>query len=90
MSVKQVCLDLLDPTLSGPYNWTTSLVVPGPLVSDIHRWTEFQSGDHDHMKKDGLAVIKLQNANNYMQVLNMDTGKLPSPQELQLWYGGKI
>ena len=64
LPVKQVGIEIPDPTASAPDNWTASMVITVKLVASIKGLTEFKSGDYSQMLKDGQVDIWWRNVTN--------------------------
>ena len=46
LPVKQAGLDIPDPVLTAPENWTSSCVITGHLVAALRGQTTFRTDDH--------------------------------------------
>ena len=55
--VKQAGLDLPDPTLTSPENWTASFVVTGHRIAALRGWVEFRTADHSACLREGRAKV---------------------------------
>ena len=58
LSVKQAGIDTPNPTRTAGANWTASYVITGYLIAALHGMSEFRSGDHALLMREGMEEIK--------------------------------
>ena len=58
LPVNQYRLATPNPTMSASYSFMASCIITGHLVSALQGWTDFQTGDHTLLLKEGRHEIR--------------------------------
>ena len=58
MAVKQVGLDLPDPSHKSPENWTASCVITGHLAIELRGQVEFRMADYSACLREGRTAVR--------------------------------
>ena len=71
-------LAIPNPIISASQNWMASCVITGHLYADIQRRTEFWTGYHALLMKEGFEDIRRRNVQNVKAVLEETMSTAPA------------